>query len=31
MSTPKKCQFKNKKPKNPKNKNSFIDVLESDH
>ena len=29
MSTPKKYQFKDKKLKNPKNKNSFIDVLES--
>ena len=31
MSTPKKYHFKNKKLKNPNNKNSFIDVLESDH
>ena len=34
MSTPKKYQFKHKKLKNPKNKNSFIDMLQrlkSDH
>ena len=34
MSTPKKYQFKHKKLKDPKNKNSFIDVLQrlkSDH
>ena len=31
LANPKKYQFKDKKLKNPKNKNSFIDVLESDH